>query len=95
MVIEGINYEWVQPIIINYVLIASTLSSCYHCGYECVHVCLCVNPFGSGGWWVVVLIGPSAAGGPSGESFTVKSLWAAERTLVLLSSDGCLNGAGM
>lgn len=33
----------------------------------------------------------AAAGGPSGESFTVQALWATEHTLVLLSSDGCLN----
>lgn len=70
VVIEGINYEWVEPIIINYLLIASTLSSCYHCG--CVGMCVS-NHLGQG------VVGgdfnwSSAAGGPSGESFTVKSL---------------------
>lgn len=42
VVIEGINYEWIEPIIINYLLIASTLLSCYHC--ECEYAC--VEPFG-------------------------------------------------
>lgn len=45
VVIEGINYEWIEPIIINYLLIASTLLSCYHC--------MCARTI-----WVVILIGP-------------------------------------
>ena len=40
VIIEGMNYEWVQPIIINYSLIAFTLSSCYHCGCERAYACL-------------------------------------------------------
>lgn len=39
VVIEVINYEWVELIFVNYLLIASTLSSCYHCVCDCVHVC--------------------------------------------------------
>lgn len=39
VVIEVINYEWVELIFINYLLIASTLSSCHHCACNCVHVC--------------------------------------------------------
>lgn len=54
-------------------------------------VCVCVlNHLGQevvGGYFNWSM----AAGGPCGESFTVKSMWAPEHMLVLLSSGGCLN----
>lgn len=83
MVIEGVNYEWMQPII-NYLLFDFTLSSCYYCVRACMKT-----------WWVVLLISPSAAGGSCGEFFVgevfvgLKKIY--KRTLVLLSSGGCLN----
>ena len=55
-----------------------------------VYVSVCENRLG-----LVVMGGgfnwSTAAGRPSGEPFTVKSLWDSDHTLVLRSSDGCLN----
>lgn len=76
MVIDGINYEWVEPIIINYSLIASTLSSCYHCVCECASVTdgVCVRVPKHLGQEVVGgdFNWSTAAGGPSGGIFYSK-----------------------
>lgn len=88
VVIEGMNYEWVEPIIINYSLFAFTLSSCCHCGCQWVYTS---HTKWVMEWWVVLLIGAQLQVVQAGESLSVKSLWDAELTLVQRRSGGCWN----